>query len=453
MSTARDAAIQTRYSTVQGRLPVALPLVESTGALVRALWQAPLVYPTVTGNLVVGLLAGREEGELEAVSTLTGQAMWSASLPMAKLSVMGLLTGGGVLVVELGHGVGYAGELVVTRDVIYDATSGRQLWSLNVTEGDKYGPSHQPIAYSQGVVVTGAASGALTARNAHTGSVAWRRTRPPSCPQAQGNEYKYAEHVAADGALLVASYPCASPGHEFVLVQRLDPRTGAPLWQWRSIAVAGRSPHSFIELNVVGAATQGDEVLLNGQVTEAVARRYARMLPRARQWPVSLGPTSDGELVLALDGRTGKPRWTEIGGQLEEFTLTDGVTCETVNAGFECRNDQTGLLSRPVLAARSEGDAPPYEGDGRAGISGDVAGVVLSQAPSGSVSVAVLPLHGHKVIARATVQLGNTTYRGANEHNFIVGAGPLPGGGTLLLLRRVDIAGYPLVALSVKLPA
>jgi outer membrane protein assembly factor BamB len=214
------------------------------------------VHPTVTGDLVVGLAAGREEGELEAVSALTGQAMWSASLPTTKLSVMGVITGGGVVVVELGHGVGYAGEFVVTRDVIYDATRGRQLWSLGVTEGDKYGPQNQPIAYSQGLIVTGATSGVLTARNAHTGSVAWRRTRPTSCPQARGNEYKYDEHVAADGALLLASYRCASPGHEFVLVQRLAPRTGTLLWQWKSIAVHGRSPEKFIELNVVAAATQ-----------------------------------------------------------------------------------------------------------------------------------------------------------------------------------------------------
>jgi hypothetical protein len=66
--------------------------------------------------------------------------------------------------------------------------------------------------------------------------------------------------------------------------------------------------------------------------------------------------------VLALDVHTGRPRWTEIGGQLGEFTLTDGVTCETVTIGFECRNDQTGLPSRPVLAARSEANSPPYEG-------------------------------------------------------------------------------------------
>lgn len=448
-SSVRDAALHTRQLPGQDSLPVALPQVTSTGATVRALWQAPLVYPTFTGDLVVGLVAGREERDLEAVSALTGQAIWSASLPTAKLSVMGLLAGGGVLVAELGHGVGYSGELVVTRDVIYDATSGRQLWSLSVTEGDKYGPQNQPIAYSQGLIVTGAASGVLTARNAHTGSVVWRRTRPTSCRQAQGNEYKYAEHVAADGALLIASYHCASPGHEFALVQRLAPRTGVPLWQWRSIAVDG-APEKFLELNVVAAAMQGDQVMLYGQVSEAVARRYARMLPRPHQWPTSLGPNSDSELVLALDAHMGRPRWTEIGGQLGEFTLTDGVTCETVTIGFECRNDQTGMPSRPVLAARSEADSPPYEGDGRAGISGNVAGVVLSQAPTGAVSVAVLPLHGNKLIARATVQLGSAVYGGANDQDFVVGAGSLPEGGTLLLLRRVDVAHYPLVALSVQ---
>jgi hypothetical protein len=163
--------------------------------------------------------------------------------------------------------------------------------------------------------------------------------------------------------------------------------------------------------------------------------------------------SSKGQPKQLITARTGRPRLTELGGQLEEFTLTDGVTCETVTVGFECRDDQTGLPSRQVLKARSEGDSPPYSGDPLAGISGDIAGVVLPQAPSGAVSVAVLPLVGKKVIARATVRLGNTVYGGAKYNDFIVGAGPLPGGGTLLLLRRVDVAGYPVVALSVKLPA
>jgi hypothetical protein len=131
--------------------------------------------------------------------------------------------------------------------------------------------------------------------------------------------------------------------------------------------------------------------------------------------------------------------------------LTDGVTCETVHVGFECRDDQSGLHTRPVLTTgRGEGSSPPYEGDGTVGISGSIAGIVLSQAPSGAVSIGVFPLRGGGAIAHATVQLGNSTYGEGNDKNFIVGAGPIAGGGTLMLLRRVDVSEYPLVALRVS---
>ena len=224
-----------------------------------------------------------------------------------------------------------------------------------------------------------------------------------------------------------------------MLIERLAPRSGAPLWRWRA---------PLADLSVVGAATQGELVLLSGEAGED---RGAPSLPNARPWPTSLGAYLGKELVVALDARTGAPRWYERGGQLEEFTLTDGVTCETVHVGFECRDDQSGLHARPVLTiGRGEGSSPPYEGDGTAGISGSLAGIVLSQASSGAVTIGVFPVRGGGAIAHATVQLGNSTYGEAKYKNFIVGAGPIAGGGTLMLLRRVDIANYPLVALRVS---
>lgn len=412
----------------------------------HALWQAPLVEPSVNGTLVVGLVAGQHAPkELEAISALTGQPAWSAAVALARRErVLRMFASGDVVVVEVGHAVGLGGFLVATREIVFDGASGRQLWSVGVLPGRF--PHDQPIAYSRGLIVIADASGKLTARDGRTGAVAWRRARPRSCPQGIGYE-GVNSGLTADGQLLVVSYHCLSRGRAFVVVRRLDPRTGAPLWQWRSNSVAD-TPESGIDLSVLRAAVQGDLVLLSGQTN---ARRYARTLPRPRRWPNTLGTPLGSEMLMALDARTGRPRWTEVGGQLVEVTLTDGLTCETVPVGFECRDDHTGLPSRPVLrTTRSEGDSPPYRGDEHAGISGNLAGVVLSQAPSGAVSVAVLPLRGGQVIARAIVQLGSTVYGGANYKDFIVGAGPLSGGATLLLLRRVDVADYPLVALSVS---
>jgi outer membrane protein assembly factor BamB len=428
-----------------------LPQLTSTGAGVKALWQAPLTDATVTGNLVVGLTSGGPARELEAISELTGQPTWTATLPRSEPEVLGMFARGGVVVVEVGHDVGTAPAAVlpvVTRDVVFDARSGRQLWNAGVPGGAALRLQHQPITYAQGLVVSGGASGGLIAREAHTGAVAWR-TRPASCPQEVDEVDGYGDGLAADGGLLVVSYQCHSGRRSQVLVQRLAPRTGAQLWQWRSITV--EEPRSFMDLSVVGAATQGELVVLSGQAGEPLVGRYVRSLPRPRLWPTSLGPFGGTDLLLALDARTGTPRWTELGGQLEEITLTDAVICETVVVGFECRDDQSGLQSRPILTTRrSEGDGPPYSGDGYAGVSGSVAGVVLSQAPSGAVSMRVFPVRGNGIIARATLRLGSATYGGANYEDFIVGAGPLPGGATLMLLRRVDVSNYPLLALRVS---
>jgi hypothetical protein len=435
-----------RGSPLQARRATALPQLTSTGAMVQALWQAPLVEPAVDGKLVVGLVAGGHAlDQLEAISALTGQQMWTATVPLSRREqVMRMFANGRFVVVEVGHAVGYAGVLVATREVVFDGASGRRLWSVAVVPGRF--PQAQPIAYSQGLIIIADAAGTLIAHNARTGGVAWRRARPRSCPQGTGYE-GVNSGLTADGRLLVVSHHCLSGGRAYVVVRRLDPRTGAPLWQWRSPSVAD-TPESGIDLSVLRAAVHGDLVLLSGQTN---AHRYARTLPRPRQWPNTLGPPLDSDILLALDARTGRPRWTEVGGQLVEVTLTDGVTCETVTVGFECRDDQSGLATRPLVrTTRSELDGPPYGGDGHAGISGNLAGVVLSQAPTGAASVAVFSVRGHQVVARATVQLGNTVYGGANDQDFIVGAGPLPEGATLLLLRRVDVAGYPVVGLRVR---
>jgi PQQ-like domain len=414
------------------------PRVQSEGARVRALWQAPLTNATVSEHVVVGL---SPSGELEALSALTGRPIWRVALPASEPVAMGTIVGGGVVVVQVGRHVSETCKLVrpsVARDVVFAIRSGRELWSMKVAEGSRSGPQHQPIAYGHGLLVSGNAAGDLTARNARTGSVVWRRGRPRACRAESGSSYD--ERLAADGSLLAVSYHCAPGRDGAVLVERLAAHNGARLWRW-TLSRQGSSPGSLGPLSVIGAAAHGDLVLLSGQVSRPY--KHTKGLPRPRP-----GLDEGTELLVALNARTGKPRWTELGEEQQDVELSDGVTCEVVHAGFGCRDDRSGRQSRPVVEPRGEANSPPYEGDAYAGISGNLAGVVLSQAPAGAVSVGVFPLRGESVIARATVQLGNSAY-GGEYSTFIVGAGPLPGGATLLLLRRVDVAGYPLVGLRV----
>src|SRR5207302_6910024 len=111
----------------------------------------------------------------------------------------------------------------------------------------------------------------------------------------------------------------------------LAARSGVELWRSITREAVSGSRRSFIDLQVAAAAQRGGVVLLSGEAGHA--RRLARLLPRPREWPAQLGPGLHTELILALDARSGRPRWTELGGQPAAMTLSDRLTCEAVALG------------------------------------------------------------------------------------------------------------------------
>jgi hypothetical protein len=127
--------------------------------------------------------------------------------------------------------------------------------------------------------------------------------------------------------------------------------------------------------------------------------------------------------------------------------LADGTVCESVNTGLECRDDMTGAATLPaLLTGQGSNSSPPYASDGVAGISGGIAAVTVAPFRSGQVRVELISLRGGQVVGSARIAAGVRAYQ-ANYQTFVVAAGPLPGGGTLVLLRRVDLPGYPVLAL------
>ena len=415
------------------------PAVSGTG--VRALWQGtPWADVTVAGGLVVGASLHDRQVIVGAVSALTGEPRWSAPIPKTYSDILDLVAGPGIVIAEVGRLSGHAPLAVfpvVKRDVVLDLRTGRVLWTAPVPGKDQA----PPLATAGDVVVFGAASGVITAREAASGRVAWTRQRPAGCT-AIGVQSPVDDgmSLAGSGALLAASFECKG-GHD--LVQRFDPATGRVLWQW----VTPKTSSPFLAATAVAA--QGSVVLLTGEIAPpGAARAFARGLPGRYFWPASLGPLDDVQVVLALDAETGQPRWTELGGQLDDFTLADGAVCESVNYGFECRDDVTGKPTRPVLVTGQGGaSSPPFGDDGFAGISGTVAAVTVAPFEPGEVRLEVLPVRGSTPVARVTVHIG-VKARGANYQTFVVAAGQVRG-GTLVLLRRLDRPGYPLVALLV----
>jgi PQQ-like domain len=417
--------------------------------MVSALWQLRLVYPAIVGDTAVGLAGKGRAARIEAVSSLTGQPRWSVPTP-AEPEVLGISLEGSVVIVEAGRGLDDpAGQIVVKEIVVYSLADGRSLWHTPVAVGPDYLPGKQR-AYVAGTIVFAEPGGELIARRAATGGIVWRASQPRSCPQGGDDEAGGDARVAADGSLLVASYPCERGGRAYVLVERLSPGSGKRVWQWRTVSVGAGNPASFIGLAVVGVASAGEIVLLQGQVSEP--GRYVRTLPNARRWPPTLGPEGD-EMLLALDARDGRPRWSELGFQNPELALADRAVCEFDIQGMECRDDLTGLPSRRLLRtglSELESSGSDIVGDGTAGVADSLAAEALKRRHGAPLVVEVAPLRGSHETTRVLVWFGPNLPEPAHSTPTLVRAGTLPDGATLLLLRRIDVPESPLLALRVE---
>lgn len=417
----------------RGRLPGA------TGA--RALWQgAPWGGVTFDG----GTLLGIDGAQVYAISAVTGKPAWTATMPAALTQVLGVMPAGDVVIVEAGHTVGQTPRAVfavVTEYVALDLVTGRVLWAVPVA-GAYQNP---PLAASGRYLLTGDTSGAVVARLIATGAVAWRDPRPAVCrqPASPGTD-NAGLGLAADGPVAAASFDCGAR----VVVQRFDLATGTPLWTWQTPAVA---PGAVQQLALTAAASDGEILLLTGEIAPPpAAGQFTAGLPRRYAWPRELDPPDQVSTVLVISAATGRPLWTELGGQLETFTLTAGAVCEIVSPGLECRDDRTGAATlRPLLTGMQDGDSPPYADDGLAGISGLFAAVTVPSAGNGTVTLRVVRVRGGATVARVRVAIGSTSLGGSDYQVFAVGAGPLRRGAIEVLLRRVDLPGYPLLALEV----
>ncbi len=417
-----------------------------TGDAVRTLWQgAPWGDFAFAGRLLLGVHWTASGDIVEAIAAATGAPAWTAAMPASLPQILGLVPAGNVVIVEAGHEVGHAPAMVypvVSEYVALDLATGAKRWSVPVT-GDYQSP---PVAVSGEYLLTGDPAETVTALIASTGAVAWRDPRPADCApwNMAGPATGSGLGLAADGPLAAASFHCGSRA----VVQRLDPATGKALWTWWSPSDGGADASQ--SLAVTAAARDGDLLLLTGEVAPPPAgRQFASRLPRPYAWPVALGPDDEESTVLALDATTGQPRWTELGGQLETIVLTAGAVCEVVDVGFECRDDTTGAHTMPVLlTGKNEGDSPPYFDDGYAGVSGGLA-AVTEASPSGGVLLRVVRVRGGATVAQVHLAIGTKGGRGNNAKVFAVAAGPLGSDAVLVLVRRVDLAGFPVVAVSV----
>jgi outer membrane protein assembly factor BamB len=414
-----------------------LPVV--TGGQARALWQGSSALGT---QLDGGTLLGADGATVYATSAVTGVPLWTATMPPSLKTTMWLLPAGHAVIVESARRIGTPPSLTyyaVSEFTALDLSTGRLLWTLPI--GGTY--QDPAIVVSGQYLLTGDTSGAVTARLIATGAVIWRDPRTQDCgpPPTDGTD-NAGLGLAADGPLAGASFDCGSS----VVVQRLDPATGKALWTWRSPAVSAGATQS---LALTAAATDGGVLLLAGQIASPpAAQEFTSGLPHAYQWPQALGPADQISTVLALSAADGHPLWSELGGQMETFTLTDAAVCELDSAGMECRDDATGAPTMPVLTTGGSEEAPTAPGYGFTGPGGGIA--VAWVRSSDGVSLAVHPVRGRQAMTTIHFAIGNPAT--ASYQVAAIDSGPLGTGAVLVLVQR-SAGTSPILALAVPVHA
>jgi outer membrane protein assembly factor BamB len=440
-------------TTVRGSVPAvtsppavrSLPVVTSSDATVRSLWEVDgLAEQVFTDGAVVGVVQTGTQSTLDAVSAATGKVLWTYALPVTEPQTLAVLAAQGVVIAEVGHEVnsGPSGGPIITQLVVVDVRTGVHLWSEHVG-GRTQTP---PVAIASGVVVLGDPVGTLIGRNVRSGVHLWQRSRPSTCPRA--GPVQYDEALAADGPVLAVSYQCSFRATSRSLVERLALSSGTPMWDWATPTLPG--PFGGW-LSVADATSTGGAVFASGAFPPK-APSLVGTLGRSMTWPANLARTGQGTLV-ALDAATGRPRWNEFGNEgysFVQFTPVGGALCESMAEGFQCRDDITGEPTRPVvLSGYGEGAASPYYSDRFVGISGNTAAAVFPTSATDSVSVDVFAVRGTDAIAHMKVSVSTTSAEGSRYSNFVVGSGQLANGATLVLLRRIDLKTFPLLAISV----
>lgn len=417
------------------------PAVTGTG--LRALWQgAPWDDLTVAGGLVLGVAENGHTAQVRAVRALTGAPMWTATFsgtPSQVTGVTRVMVAGSTVIVLAGHEVGQGQQMIhlaASDYVALDLATGRKLWE--VTSGFQF--QSLPVAVAGNLVLTMDSRGDVVARAERSGAVAWRQPPPAGC-RLMGmltGDFDPPLSLAGNGSLAAVSYVC--PGR--TVAQRLQVATGKPVWTW-----SARRTHGIGPGMLVAAVTPGSGlVLLSGDLGSTAG------LSRSYPWPTQLGPAVRNDVVLALDAATGRPRWNEQGSPVENETFTalpGGVACESVVTGVECRDDVTGAATMPPLVTgQNSGATSPYGEDQAAGAAGGIVAVTVAPWQSDHLAVRAVRARGGATAADVHLAISTTAATGGTFRVFVVAAGLLPGGTPLVLVRRLDVPGYPVVALA-----
>jgi len=413
------SACSSSKTTAPTRPPVASPATIANGRD-RILWQAPIgARPIIVGTSVV---AAGQSGGVEAFDIRTGLRRWHVTDGGDKLVHFVKAAGSTVVFVTGGPPAGLAGVSNANAVVAIDLQTGRRLWRYPLSNTVQL----LGFAVTNMLAAVADADDTVVVMEARSGRRLWTVPPPPGCkPQIRGAGDVA---LAADSEIVVAARRCEPGGR--ALAEGFDPRTGRTIWTWDT-------PGDPLEQGQLS-----DAAIPPGTGVVLVPTKIAPLGVPSRSWN---GPDAGfGEMsqFVAVDAATGRPLWRQPNSAADTFQSGGtGIVCLVANDAYECRGARSGLFafnSRP-----SHHEITAYD-DGRAGAI--AAGFAYElDASLGAEQLVTRSVPDGHVVARTTLSIGEHSGAASNY-----GPGVVAAGDGVVLVRRADATGFPVIALTTK---
>ncbi len=187
----------------------------------------------------------------------------------------------------------------------FDPATGRQVWATKA-EAAASG-MYKGVAVGGGLVYAGLSNGHIVALNEKTGEVAWTGIvgdDPPLKGQAIPAGPTYVNGIVITG---LANGDYGLDGR----IVALDAKTGKLVWRFNTIPAPGEKGHETWPADNEEWKKGGGGVWVNGAVDPALGLVYFGVGNPVPQWGGELrgGNNLYTDSVVALDIKTGKPRW------------------------------------------------------------------------------------------------------------------------------------------------
>lgn len=404
--------------------PLPTPLATSAPAVPgKVAWQAPIgPDPVIDGGVIVARATGPVGGVRE-FDARTGDPRWTWRNDEQPQSLEFLVSDDTVFAV-VGHEIGHAPAMVapVAAELhALDLASGRLLWSHPIA-----GTTQSPGLAAAGPVIAlvdNATPGTVVGLDPRTGARRWAEPAPSTCPAPTHLAIQSGVLLAGAGNALAVRRQCGSVSRHRDVIQNLDPTTGQARW-------------------TVPAMAEGDSGVFVAPAGSGVLVTTAEPEPAPDGRPISeLAPPVSGERLTAIDLNTGRALWQSNAATVDGDATT---LCVTGDTSYQCRHIATGALTfTPPPPARTAAAFVGPTGDSGPVTQADGLVYQLETDGDGATRLLVRSATTGAIAQTEPLNIGQAGADGSASESGLITAGD-----GLVLVRRADVTGFPVMAMT-----